>query len=346
MKIVKLTNHCCFRLSKEAIALQNLGHEVHVITQKISAFSGKFDSVIYYSHQDQLIEAIKLHKDADVFHAHNEPCWFVNLTKAIYPNIPVVLDVHDSMLIRYPQDCKDPDAVRISVDERDNMQLADGLVFVSDPMADICRKTFYLKQPYTVLHSYVPKELYRIDAFRWIGGIVHEGRVDIPENMAPHSQFFSYCDYRELAKSLDEMGIQFFVFAPNRDIAEMTKLYNNTAIFQTPVNPTELIRAIGSHNYGILGNLTVHEDWKHAMPNKLFDYLAAGLPIIAINAPLAGKFVEENGFGMNITDPLDISRRWAEHREFRKNIAQYRYEWCMENHIHKVTDLYKELGCN
>ena len=214
LKIVKVTDHCCFRLTKEALALQSLGHEVHVITKKIAPFADRYSSVIYYTNQDQLLAGIKLHSDADVFHCHNEPNWLVTAVKSIFPNKIVVLDAHDSFLIRWSENETSPDAVRISVNERDNFQLADGMVFVSQPMARICRKTFGLeKQPYAVLPSYIPKEFYRIDAFRWIGGIVYEGRVDIPEDMEGYARFFAYCDYRKLAKQLKHIGIDFFLFA-------------------------------------------------------------------------------------------------------------------------------------
>lgn len=321
----------------------DLGHEVHVVTKKLAPFADRYTSVTVYHDQDQLFKSIELHKDADIFHAHNEPSWFVNAVKAIYPNIPIVLDVHDSFLIRHPETETDPEAVRVSVNERDNMQLADGLVFVSDPMAEICRNTFDLDQPCISLPSYIPREFYRIDAFRWVGGIVYEGRVDLTEKLEGHAKFFAYCDYRKLAEKLAEIGMLFFLFAPNRDIKEMNKAYNGHALFQQGVAPHELIRKLGSHNYGLLGNIDVHEAWKYAMPNKLFDYLAGGVPIIAMNAPLAGKFIEEHGFGMNITDPGEIKELWPKHREYRKNIALKRFDWCMDNHIYKVLELYEKL---
>lgn len=342
-KVAKIAQHACFRVQKEGLPLLNLGHDIHLITNKIPSYADQYKSVSHYHTEDQMYEAIKLHKDVDLFHAHNEPSWFVNAAKGIYPDKPVILDVHDSMLLRYPEDDDDPDHVRISVNERDNMQLADGLIFVSEPMAEMCRETFKLSQPYTVLPSYVPKDLYRLDAYRWVGGIVYEGRVDIPEKNSPDMQFFAYADYREFAKVVSEMGIMFFIFAPNREVEELSEVYQGTAQVQKARPVNELFRILGSHNWGLLGNSNGHEAWKMAMPNKLFDYLASGIPIIALNAPEAGKFVEKHGFGMNITDIKEIPERWGEHRECRANIAKKRFEWCMENHIYKVTALYEEV---
>lgn len=343
-KIVKVSNHGCARVQKEAIPLLDRGHSVHLISSKFGSLTERYRTTVLYQDQDQLLEALTLFPHADIFHAHNEPSWYVSMIKSIFPDKPVVLDVHDSMLIRVHEDSDDPDAVRISVDERDNMQLADGLVFPSQRMADVCRQTFKLEQPYIVLPSYVSGGLYRFDAYKWLGGIVYEGRVDISEKLSGSAKFFSYCDYRDFAKQVHERGIEFFIFpASGSQASDLEKEYGDTAVIQEPKPLPSLIRALGSHNYGLVGNSSYHEDWQYAMPNKLFEYLAAGLPIIAINAGDCGKFIEENGYGMNITDMDDIPRRWSEHRKFRANIAKTRYEWCMENHIHKLEGLYRQL---
>lgn len=320
------------------------GHEVHLITNKMPGFGDKYATVQMYLTQEQMLASIATHSDADVFHCHNEPSWFVIAVKSELGGKPVILDVHDSMLIRYAPEDDNDDHVRVSVSERDNMQLADGLVFVSRTMADVCRNEFSLDQPYTVLPSYVPKVLYRMDPYKWLGGIVYEGRTDITEKSKDEGmECFTYADYREVARQLSEKGIPFYIFSPNRDTAEMQQQYQDHALIMDSKPLHELLRAMGSHNWGLLGNLGSHEVWQHAMPNKLFEYMAAGIPVIALNAKAAGEFVEEHGFGISVSSVDEIASRWVEHRPCRRNITMKRNDWCMDNHIHRVTDLYKEI---
>jgi len=324
-----------------AIPLIDKGYEVHCIANRIPAYADRYRSLMIFQTQDQLFKAIKLHENTDVFHCHNEPSWFVTAVKSIRPRAKTVLDAHDSMLIRVAPEDETQD--RISIDERNNFQLADGMVFASQAMADICRKEYGLDQPHAVVPSYVPEEFYRLDSWKWIGGIVYEGRVDFPDEIKEGKElpFFSYAEYTGLAKALHEKTIPFYLYTPrNKDVQET---YGDTAIWKGSYEYGKLIRQIGRHQFGLVGNLDEHLAWKHAMPNKLFEYLAAGLPVIAINADSAGAFIEEHGFGMNVKTVDEIVDRWTEHRKCRANVAKHRLDWSMERHIDKVEKVYKEL---
>lgn len=339
MKIVKIARHCCIRVQKMALPLLERGHEVHVITHKYPSFGEKYRSVMLYENLDQLYESIKLHKDADVFHAHNEPSWFVTAVKNVIDK-PVVLDVHDSMLVRVRK--SDTKHVRISVDERNNFQLADGLVFPSSPMEKLCKGEFGITVPSITLPPYVPKTFYRLDSWKWMGGITYEGRVDLPKELSKEMEFFSYCDYTELAGKLKEAGIPFHLYTPRKDDA-IKKHYEGAALWRGAYPYDTLMRQLGRHDWGLCGNIGKHMAWEYAMPNKLFEYIAAGIPVIALNAPLAGKFLEKEKIGISVKSVDEIKARWSEHRECRRNIALKRFNWCMENHIGNLEELYKRV---
>lgn len=341
MKIVMVARHCCIRVQKMALPLMSRGHEVHVITNKYPAFGEKYDSVAMYQNHEQLEAAIRLHRDADIFHVHNEPSWYITVVKQTLGDVPVVLDVHDSMLVRIKPDAP-PDKVRISVDERNNFQLADGLNFVNEPMANLVRDEFGLKQPYSVLPSYVPKGLYRVDPWKYLGGVVYEGRIDLPKEITKDMEFFSYCDYTELANEFSQQGMGFNLYTPRQDPAIQTH-YQEIAMWRGSYPFDSLIRKIGRHDWGLVGNIGKHPAWEYALPNKLFEYIAAGVPVVAMNAPLCGEFVEEHGFGISVDNVQELKERWTEHRPCRRNIAIKGKRFAMDEHIHKIEKLYGEV---
>ncbi len=49
-----------------------------------------------------------------------------------------------------------------------------------------------------------------------------------------------------------------------------------------------------------------HPNHRHAMPNKIFEYMAAGVPVVASDFPLWVQIVKRSGSGMTV-DPLDPS---------------------------------------
>lgn len=344
MKIVMLTRHCCIRVIKEALPLISLGHEVHLITNKITQFSDLFTTVTAYQDVDQLYNAVKLHGDADIFHAHNEPSWFVTVVKETLSNVPIILDIHDSHVLRRTdeelREINDPEYFRISVDERNNFQLADGLVYVCNPMVDKVGGEFKLDQPYIVLPSYVPERFYRIDFLRWIGGLVYEGRIDLPDELPKTWDFFQYSNYIDLAKKARELGIDFHVYTPRQN-EKVLKAYKDIAYLQTPQKLDRLIKCLGSHDWGLVGNIYHFEEWENALPNKLFEYLAGCVPVVAINARECSNLIDEYKIGISVESLEELTERWKEHREARKNVIKFRKEFTMERHISSLVEFYK-----
>ena len=96
------------------------------------------------------------------------------------------------------------------------------------------------------------------------------------------------------------------------------------------------------YDFGIIPFIVTRENQKHlasAMPNKLFEYLAAGLPVIARNTYSIRKFFEKYraGFLFNTIKDLTAGIRNAD----RKIPDQVPYVF--ENEIHIVEELYYQL---
>jgi glycosyltransferase involved in cell wall biosynthesis len=350
LKIVMLSRHGCFRVMKEALPLIARGHEVHLIVNQLTQGSEHFTTVCVYQELDQLYSAIRFYaKDADIFHAHNEPAWFVSVCKDIGVKQPVVLDIHDSHLLRKTPEQTDeeqktnPAAFRIAVDERNNFQLADAIVYCCEPMREIVGKEFGLSQPNIVLPSYLPRGFFRIDFQEWIGGIVYEGRIDVNDELPDKwVSVFAYSNYLPFARRAAQLGVNFHVYTP-RSNEKVRKQYDEVCFLHPPLNLDRLIKAMGSHDWGLTGNLDFHEEWKHALPNKLFEYLASGLPVVAMNADHSAKWIKEYDIGIVVSSIEELMERWAEHRDKRANVFKRRREFEMESHIGELETLYRSL---
>lgn len=347
MKIVMVSHHSCVRVHKMAIPLLKKGYDVHLVASKWVSFSDIYKSFGYWLDIEQLRELIKLHAPTtDVFHCHNEPSWFVTMIKEIC-DVPVVLDIHDSFAARVTDEEKTEifekegkELVRLTAEERNNFQLADALVFPGKDFADIVVNEFKLTQPKIILPSYVPESLYRYNIQDWYGGLVYEGKVQLNFE-ARHSYGFRYCNYIELAKKCKEIGMDLHFYS--REDEEFKKEYEPYAVCHDPVVYKEMIKCIARHDWGLVGNVTKTPEWNIAFPNKLFEYIAAGIPVVAINAKQCEDFLTTEGVGISVQSIEELGNRWGEHREIRKKLIKKRMKYSMDNNIEPLEKMYKEL---
>lgn len=74
--------------------------------------------------------------------------------------------------------------------------------------------------------------------------------------------------------------------------------------WQSPVAPEELLSHTAQADVGVSLLENNCENHRLALPNKLFEYVAAGLPVVVADLPEARRMVREHGFGW-CADPGD-----------------------------------------
>jgi glycosyltransferase involved in cell wall biosynthesis len=350
LNIVFISGHGCIRCQKMALPLLDRGINVHMIANKTPSWVESYKSYSRYFTIDQLIETVKLYsKIADVFHAHNEPSYFVSIVKE-FCKVPVILDAHDSFLARMTEEEEiklrndGKKAYRVTSEERNNFQLADALIFPGKQFGDAIRNEFRLKQPHLVLPSYLPQRLYRYDGRGWLGGLVYEGMVQIKNETESHSlaHGYRYADYEGLAKEAHKLGIDFHIYAVRED-KPFKDLYDPISYVHPALDVERLIKELQRHDWGLVGNVFPSPQWDVAFPNKMFEYIAASVPVVAINAKACSEFIEKHGIGITVGSLEELASRWSEHRACRERLIKVRQQFSMESHIGQLADFYQEV---
>jgi glycosyltransferase involved in cell wall biosynthesis len=346
-----MAGHACVRVQKMALPLMDRGHRIYMASQKVPSFANHYDCYTQTASMHQLRNWVKIVAEhVDLFHVHNEPSWFVTLVKEQCDK-PVILDVHDSFLARITpeqwQEANDnnQELVRICVEERNNFQLADGLVFCSRPFGHLIKDEFGLSQPYTVVPSYLPQNLFQYaNNSDWYGGLVYEGRVDLVKDIEAKSKFkagFQYTNYEAVADKCKELGIDFHIYA--RQDSDFLEVYGDKAICHKPVGYDKLLGRLARHDWGLVGNSFPTPEWKVAEPNKLYEYVAAGTPVVAMNADHCADIVRKDGIGIVVESLEELRDRWSEHEERRRNLLKVRGKYAMEEHLYKLENLYERV---
>jgi glycosyltransferase involved in cell wall biosynthesis len=338
-------------MHKMAIPLIERGHNVHLISFKVSTFWEQYKTFSLCADVEQAIEAMRLFVrsgNVDLFHCHNEPSWFVTAIKEITDEIPVLLDVHDSYLARSSEEealaVRDKGEIHIreTTEERNNFQLADGLVFPGDAFRSLVSGEFKLDQPALTLPSYVPRRFFNYKARDWHGGLCYEGKVNLPKETKGAHTGFAYCEYTDLAKRTHDMGMDFHLYSGRED-KKFLAHYSDIAYLHRAQNYEDLMASLSRHDWGLVGNIQPTREWKLAMPNKLFEYMAASVPVAVMNADDCASFVKDQGVGIVVDTPEELGERWAEHRESRKRLIKTRQDWTMNAHIHKLEGFYQHF---
>ena len=173
---------------------------------------------------------------------------------------------------------------------------------------------------------------------------MYEGRVDLKSDVdkSARSKGFTYCDYENLAIQANEVGIDLHFYTTSSS-KEFKAIYENISFLHEGRVMPKLLKALTRHDWGLVGNLHKTSEWDVAFPNKMFDYIAAGVPIVAINAPQCAKFVTDHGIGIEVKNLFELAERWTEHRECRKNLIEKRIDLSMETHIVRLEKLYERI---
>lgn len=330
--VVSIGRHGCIRQQKQAIALRNHAL-VHSVTNKVPTFKPFFQTVMLYQNQNQLRAEIRAHEKADIFHVHTEPFWFVQLIREVLPAARIVLDLHDSQAYRFDE------AEKQSAEERCAIELADAYVYVSEHCRQITEgwHPSILGRPYTILPSYVNERFFRLEPLIRVGGLVYEGRCDLRNA----GEWYDYCKYQDLAAVLKEEKIPFTLYGGASD--EKTQAEYKNAIYMGSLPYDQLINDMGCYDWGLCGNLVEYPEWEVAVPNKLFEYLAAGIPVIAMNAPAVAEFVEKEGVGIAVKTIRELKARWDERQRCQAEVYKKRWRWTMERNMGGLLELYGSL---
>ena len=80
-----------------------------------------------------------------------------------------------------------------------------------------------------------------------------------------------------------------------------------------------------------------------AMPNKLFEYITAGIPVIALYMNEVGEFIKEHELGVVIESVKDIPKIYDQHEYYREKVKEKRHLFTMETQVAKIEKLYEKV---
>jgi glycosyltransferase involved in cell wall biosynthesis len=292
---------------------------------------------------------------ADVYHAHDANTLFVAWLASRLWRVPLIYDSHEFERGRNWRNSNLPVVFRRlwNLPERLFVRSADLVITVSNSIADELSRIYRIDRPTVILNcpesaahrvsnrlrdelSILPDQ--RIALYQ--GGVAEgvglysfiEGALRVPDLTAV------ILGSGPLLESLRE-------WVQNNDWSERVR-------FPGRVPLSELADYTASAEVGVALIQNVCLSYYYSLPNKLFEYIQAGLPIIASDFPEMRRIVQQHQVGM-VVDPespqavaqglrtvLDDPDQWARMRVNVRNASKV-YNW--ENESRKLVEAYCQL---
>ena len=159
----------------------------------------------------------------------------------------------------------------------------------------------------------------------------------------------SHYDLRTIFAALVAQGVTLDIY-PGRpspayqDLAEATPGMR----CHEPLEPSKLLQELAGYDVGWAGfNTTLngpHLDT--VLPNKLFEYLGCGLPVLTLRHRALERFVAEHDVGLVLDDVAELRDRLAaaDLPALRVRVAATRGRFTIEGNIGTILDLYDAVS--
>ena len=336
LEIVSISHHSCGRAIKQAMVLWERGWNISFVTNRIAGGSGAFKRKVFYDTPESFYDAIRLFSDKHIFHVHNEPSWQVAAIREIFPKAKIVFDVHDSNYWRtgtHDYSWYEEDVASL---------LCDAYVFPSKRAMQTFPKK---RKPAIVVPSANPESLLYYGGWDYYGGLASNGGHVDPSKTHDGESWRDYTElYTQVLKKKKKIYAFCADFHEEKNRPELTKYYADLGVTPLATSHGELIKVLGRHDWSLCGNITDAPVWQVALPNKAFDSLSAGVPIMNINCPEVADLIDRYDVGINVKSVDEMIRRWGEHKEKRANVMLHRAKLTMDMYIKKLERLYLTLS--
>lgn len=362
MSILFLEHQPCIRALKYAQGFKNkFGDEIEVFFAYLGRTLTEF-----YGYGDELFkEFIKLDRkdtgrdikdtvrdyDIDLIHSHNAPDFLTESAIKSAGSVPIIHDNHDVLSLRktrYGIASVEPDDVGTLETERFVNEQSDGRIYVSEGL------NRYVQQKYKVDPSrdlvfpnylsrlYIPTRLRtKLSEKDGQTHIVYEGTVD---SQVSGSHYDLMSIFENIAKH--RMHIHIYVSRHNEDYKRFSEK-NEFIHYHGHLTPKILLQEITKYDFGWAGfNATKNK--KHldvTLPNKLFEYIACGLPVLSFPHRTQKQIIEEHGLGFvfhDIEELVELLNTDLVH-EKRKTVLKKRHDFTIEKNIGSVKDFYEKI---
>ena len=245
------------------------------------------------------IEYAIISSQADVIHANDLNALLPAYLASRKLNCKLVYDSHEINVENYTSNGRTSTANFMKRVERYLVRRVNLMVCVSNAAAEYFASEYHIKKPMVVTNCALKKETLTDISEK------HDGFEIIN-----HGQFYPGRGYEEMIEAAELLSQNKDIKICVRGFGRLEDSMRNTVkkkklsnfVFYPPVNVEQLIPEASHSHVGIAITKPICLNFKLSVSNKLFEYAAAGLPVIMSDIPEHRYLNEKYNFGLILPD--------------------------------------------
>lgn len=316
--ILFIQNAACIRTYKIARVMREEGYHVYLLYTlappyaAYEEFADIFEDIWGFSSANGIVDFIS-NSDFDIVHCSNEPDILVNIVQKT--NKPVVADTHDMQSIR-----GDISIETLALEYLANVN-SDGIMYTSAYGLDVAKNKYGLDGKETTFinnlvmeQTTIQQTLPKLSLLDHEIHCVYEGGV-VGEDKESH-RFFD-----DMWRKITDAGVHIHFYSPS-NISYCKRLENISDLihYEGSIGGDKLICELSKYDCGLAVYNTVASNrvlLEGASPNKVYEYISAGLPVATAGIKSLKEFVEGYHVGMALDFSKDIRQQLEEVRKLQ-----------------------------
>lgn len=339
MKVLFLQNSPCIRNYKYAKALAKKGILISLayteksLSQRYPGLSDSVFEKLY--HITDLKQLWDISSQFDLIHSHNEPDTLT--VAALASGIPVIHDTHDLISLR---DRTKPETAYF---EGIANRGAHGRIYSTPYQMNKAKQFYGVKGSSQVIYNYIslddkPKAfLPKLSEKDGKVHIVYEGGL----GGAAHRKFTNI--FIDLA--LQGFMVHIYPATFSDKIQKTFEPYPNI-FYNKPVSPEILMTKMTQFDYGIIPWNVIEENREFldsTIANKLFEYLAAGLPVFTSDVESYRIYFSSHPYGMIFYDAVDLKQKLPLMEMIKKQTDFSQLVFSYEDQSDRIIEYYEQV---
>jgi glycosyltransferase involved in cell wall biosynthesis len=367
LRILFLEPQPCIRVLKYAYALRSalgkrillcLGYTGYSLDQIYGYGDECFDQLVKLDTDalDQGIHDLTNDFEPMLIHSHNAPNTLTLSALTVADDVPIIHDVHEVLSVHNSGFEADDDAKVLSkycAEERQANEQSNGRIYPTDGIRAYIQHHYDVDAendlvfPNYVSESVMPRHFREKRSTR--DGDVHIVYIGCITSVVEGSHY----DLRKIFQAIASHKIHIHIYPTSNLITMSNDAYRRLAAsnpyihLHSHLDHQMLLEEITQYDFGWSG-FNGSENKTHldiALPNKVMEYVASGLPVLAFPHKTIQQFIETHGVGLVFSDidELEAIVKNEDLSKIRKNALTSRQQFAIENQIPRVVRFYKKL---